>query len=260
MAGRAHQEEPRAGGAEAAPLAFWDHLEAFRRVLLRALAVLALTTVAGFFLVEPLLALLCRPAARLEPPVELVFSAPLDAFFTYLKVALAAGVALAAPAVGWLLWGFVAPGLTGRERRAVAGALAAGAACFLLGVGFGYGMLYLGLPYLAAFAVPGVRPLWSFREYLSLCLQVLLGAGVAFEMPVLLALLVRLEWVSARQLARARPVAAVIIFVVAAVLTPPDVVTQLLVGIPMLAWYELMVWLARRQDRRRGATRAPCPA
>lgn len=232
---------------------FWEHLEALRRVLLKGVAVVLLATVAGFMGARPLFSLLLRPARRLEPPVELVFAAPLDAFMAHLKAALLLGLVLALPVLLYLAWGFVAPALTRRERRAVAGTLVAGTLCFALGMVFGYGMLYAGLPYLAGFSIDGVRPLWSFREYLALCLQVLIGAGVAFELPVLLALLVRLELLSAVTLARARPYAAVAIFVAAAVLTPPDVLSQLLVAVPMLVWYEGSIWLARFQERRRSS-------
>lgn len=234
------------------PMTFWDHLEELRWVIFRLLIVLALCTVAGFFFVDRIMELMLRPALRLGPDkVKLIYTAPMDAFMTQFKMALLLGCALAMPFMLYFVSRFVAPALREKERRTARLAIVGAVFFFIGGLAFGYGMLYLALPMLVSFQIPGAEQYWSVKTYLDFCFQIMLGTGVAFELPVVLLVLVRLGLVKAGTLAKVRPYAMIIIFIVAAVVTPtPDVFSQLMVGVPMVLLYEVSIWLARWQERK----------
>jgi len=234
------------------PMTFWDHLEELRWVIFRSLIALALCTTASFFFVGRIMELMLRPATHLGPGrVRLIYTAPMDAFMTQFKMALLLGCALALPFVLYFLSRFVAPALKPSERRIARVAIAGAVLFFVGGLAFGYGMLYLALPILVSFQLPGAEQYWSIKSYLDFCFQIMLGAGIAFELPVVLLVLVRLGLVKAALLAKVRPYAIIVIFVIAAVVTPtPDVFSQCMVGVPMVLLYEVSIWLARWQERK----------
>jgi sec-independent protein translocase protein TatC len=255
-------QEPPAGEAEAAEAAgpalpLWEHLEALRRVLWHVIAAWALTTTLCAFFVRGIWSGLLLPLHQPGlPPAVLRWTGPASGFLTLAKLALLAGAVLAVPAALYLVAGFVVPGLYPRERRLLRGALAGGTLFFLVGAGFGYAMLFPSLRFLLGVNLAGTIPDWPVETHLSFCLGMLLGTGLAFELPVLLYALVRLGLASAALLVRLRPYAVIAIFLVAAIVTPPDVVSQVMVGVPMWLLYELCIVLARRQERRSACSRS----
>ncbi|MCF7854316.1 MAG: twin-arginine translocase subunit TatC [Candidatus Pacebacteria bacterium] len=232
-------------------MSFWDHLEEFRWMVLRCIAVLLVATGAGFAFTSATYGLLRRPLMALDNQVELVFSGPLDAFLIRLKLAVLTGVVLAVPFILAFIWRFVAPGLRAREKTVIWGAVAMGTVFFGVGALFGYYLLFFGLPALVRLGIsgPGVRHLWSLKSYMDFCFRFILAFGVVFEFPVVTVALARLGLLEAATLRRIRPYAVIGIFVLAAFITPPDPVTQVMLGLPLLVLYEASIVVTGFMER-----------
>jgi sec-independent protein translocase protein TatC len=176
----------------------------------------------------------------------LIFTSVAEAFFTYMKVAFIAGLMLASPFVLYQIWAFVAPGLYRHEKKYVVPFVLAGSFFFALGIFFGYAIaLPVGFKFLLGFATDFINPLPSMKEYLSFSIKFLFAIGLVFEFPVVLVLLARIGVVDAKTLARQRKYAILLIFIFAAILTPPDIISQVIVALPMIGLYELSILLSR---------------
>ncbi len=227
-------------------MTLWEHLEDLRWVLFKSAVALVVTTGVSLTYIRQMLGLLLLPVRRLGKAVELIFTAPMDAFMVQFKMALLLGFVLALPFMLYFVWGFLAPGLKANERRWVQRVLGAGVGFFLVGAAFGYGLLFLTLPVLASFGFGDVRQMWSFRDYVDFCFQLIIGTGLVFEFPLVLLSLVRIGILSVTTLRKMRPYAIVVIFIVAAVVTPStDIVTQCVLALPLLVLYEMTIFLAR---------------
>ncbi len=238
-------------GNEIKQMSFCEHLEELRWVLIKLLVILILGTGAGLFLAPAFYRALQLPLHSLRAEVELVFSGPLDAFLIRLKLGLLAGIILGLPFMLLVVWQFIAPGLHVRERRVAWLAVLLGTLFFCLGGGFGYLVLFQGLPTLVRMGVsgPGVRHLWSLRSYMDFCFRFILAFGAVFELPVVTVALARLGLVSAADLRRFRPYAIVGAFILAAILTPPDPYTQIMLGLPLVILYEASILMIRLLER-----------
>jgi len=229
---------------------FLDHLEDLRWTLFRSLLALAAGLGIAFPLAPAILRALQWPLARagLDPSVSLRTLEVAGALNLSMQVAFWSGLLLSAPFIVYVLADFVFPGLTPRERRLARRAGGAAGALFLGGVALGYyGALPLTLRVLYGMnAWMGVRAEWLVSSYLTFCLRLLLAFGLVFELPVFLYVLGRLGLVSADRLRRWRPHAIVILLVVAALLTPPDVVSQIVMAAPLILMYELCILALRR--------------
>lgn len=230
---------------------FWDHLEELRWVILKSLVVLGAGMGIGLAFTRFFFNLLLQPlrSDALRDTVELLYRGPLDAFLIKLKMAFLGGAVLAAPFVVIFVWSFVAPGLKRTERKAVYIGGGAGMLFFGVGLAFGYFMLSFILPLLARFGEAGIMHRWDLKQYIGFCFRLLLGVGIAFELPVILVILVRLGLIELRTLERGRAYAVVIALIVSAILTPPDPITQLMLGVPLVLLYELSIIAARWQER-----------
>lgn len=226
-----------------------EHLEELRRRLLWVVVSLAAGSAAGWFLAPRLLAVLLRPAQRAG--VQLITLAPAELFLAYLKVALLLGGLLTLPVLLYQVAAFAWPGLEPAERRAVLLLLPVGVLLFLAGASFAYTIMlgYL-FQFFFGFQAPGVTPNLSVASYLAFVINLLLPFGFVFQLPVLLAVLAKLDLVSAAFLARNRKFAILIIFIVAAVLTPPDPLSQILMAVPLMGLYELSLIIVRMLTRR----------
>jgi sec-independent protein translocase protein TatC len=231
-------------------LTFMDHLRDLRKRLTHALAGVALGMVAIGFFVERIFHILMDPVLASLPKEQqtLQYTNYVEPLMVYLKVALYGGVFLAAPWVLFQLWLFIAPGLYKREKKVVFPFLAIGTSLFYGGAAFCYFLVMpAAFPAMAAIASDAsLRPMLTMSETLSLVLAMLLGFGVVFELPVVIAFLSMIGLVSAETLAKHRRVAIIVNVAVAAVITPTgDPLNLAMMAIPMIAFYEIGVIAAR---------------
>ena len=176
-----------------------------------------------------------------------VYIAPQELFLVYMNVALVGAVVVCFPVLAYQIYAFCSPGLSGKERGYISGSLVAGGLCFLAGVAFAY---FISLPFMLRFLIQftgqvDVAASISIQQYVSFLLTVFVIFGLVFELPVVSVLLTGLGLVRAEWLVKGRKVMIVIIFVLAAIITPPDIVSQIMVAVPMLGLYEISIALSR---------------
>jgi sec-independent protein translocase protein TatC len=177
---------------------------------------------------------------------SLIFISVAEAFFTYMKVAFIAGIIVTSPFILYQIWAFVAPGLYQKEKRYVVPFVLGGSLFFALGVLFGYYVaIPVGFKFLLGYATDFIKPMPSMKEYLSFSIKFLLAFGLVFEFPVVLVLLSKIGIIDAKILARQRKYAILLIFVFAAVMTPPDFISQVLMALPLIGLYELSILLSK---------------
>jgi sec-independent protein translocase protein TatC len=245
---------------EGAGPTLFDHLVELRARLLRGVAGLVLLFIALLPFANRLYAWLAQPLLdKLPKGGQLIAVEVASPFFAPLKLAFFVALVVAMPWLLYQAWAFVAPGLYRRERRLAAPLLASALVLFYAGCAFAY---FIVLPAVFTFlnkvTPPGVAMMTDINAYLDFVLVIFLAFGASFELPVALVILVLLGWVTPAQLREWRGYAIVGIFVVAAVITPPDVVSQLLLALPMVALYEAGILASRAlaRSRARGATTA----
>ncbi|MBA2879741.1 sec-independent protein translocase protein TatC [Desulfosalsimonas propionicica] len=232
-----------------------EHLEELRDRLIRCFIAIFAGFVIAYVFKERLFQILTRPLIRvMEQGDTLIFTGIPEAFFTYLKVSLLAGLMLAAPVVIYQFWMFLAPGLYKEERRLMIPIVFVSAFFFIGGALFGYFLVFpFGFKFLLGFASETIRPLPSMREYLSFSAKLLLAFGFVFELPIVITFMARLGLVNVPFLKKNRKYALLIFFAGSALLTPPDVVTQIMLAAPMMVLYEISIMGARVFGRSRQA-------
>ncbi len=242
---------------------FFEHLTELRKRLIRALLGVAvgMALVGGFS--ERIFRWVMLPVIRSLPNGAQVlhYTSSIEPFMVYLKVALYGGIFAAAPYVLWQIWLFIAPGLYKRERGVVVPFLLFGTLLFYGGAAFCY---FLVMPYafpaLAAIAGEDMRPILTMSEQLSLVLAMLLGFGVIFEVPVIIAFLSMIGLVDAAFLAKYRRHAIVVNTILAAVITPTgDPFNLALMAVPMILFYEIGILLARLLGKKKPPAQAATP-
>jgi sec-independent protein translocase protein TatC len=226
---------------------FTQHLEELRRRLIICFIAVGVGFLISYFFAKQIFEIIMRPLIKVLPPGEkLIFTALPEAFITYLKVALLAGIGLASPVIIYQFWRFLAPGLYTRERKALLPIVLFSTVFFLGGALFGYFVVFpFGFKFFIGFASDSIRALPSIREYLKFATKLLFAFGLIFELPLFAFFLARLGLIRVETLKKQRKYAILIIFIVAAILTPPDVVTQLMMAGPLLLLYELSVWIVK---------------
>ena len=216
---------------------FLDHLEELRRRIFFALIGLVVGVVVAYFFSGRLLDLLTMPVEKM------IFLSPPDAFVTRLKVALIAGLVLASPWMFYQFWRFVRPALLAREARTITLAVVFSTFFLLGGVAFAlFVILPIGIRFLLSFESAKLEFLPSIDRYVTFVSHILLGAGLVFQLPVVVFFLARLGILTPKLLRKNRPIAVVLLVFIAALLTPPDVFTQLLLGVPLVILYELSIF------------------
>ena len=222
---------------------FTAHLEELRKRLIVCFVAVGVGFVAAYGFKEKLFQILTRPLISvMNTQDNLIFTGLPEAFFTYLKVAFLAGLMLAAPVIIYQFWMFVAPGLYDKEKRHLIPIVFLSSVFFLGGALFGYFIVFpFGFKFFLGFATDTIRPLPSMKEYLAFSAKLLLAFGLVFELPLVITFLAKLGIVSVDFLKKNRKYALLLFFVFAAILTPPDVVTQIMMALPLMILYEISI-------------------
>lgn len=233
---------------DAATMSLLEHLEELRRRVIIIAVAIAIAAVAGFFLADPIIALLRAPLP--DDGAELIQLTVGEAFGIRLQIALVAGLAMAMPVILFEVWAFVTPGLTRGERRLVWPLLGVGIVLFAAGIVLGYVLLPLAVGFLLDFSLEGVQPTLALGEYVGFTTTFLLAFGLALEFPVLLFLLARIGILSYAFLSRRRRFVVVIIALFAVVITPGDIVIgSLTLAVVMYGLFEITLQIIRLRGR-----------
>ena len=227
------------------------HLNELRRRLLGVMLVIGIAMVGLYALKERLLELLLRPLTHSpDAPAQIVFSSVPELFFVYLKITTWGAVFIGMPYLLFQIWRFLSPGLYAHERRWVGPLLAAVPVLFYTGGVFAYFVvLPLALKFFLSFSQPGLTALPNVSDYLKMLFNFSFAFGLAFNLPVFLLLLVKVNILSIDKLVRGRRFAIVLIFIFAAVVTPPDPFSQIFLAVPLIALYEGAIWAARWMNK-----------
>lgn len=261
---------------EGKEMSFLDHLEELRWHIIRAFIAIIVFTVAAFIakdividmlLMGPskpdfwtyrklceLAELVKTPALCVEElPFELVSRKMSSQFMTHISVSFAVGLILGFPYLFWEIWRFIKPGLYSKERKASRGATFAVSVLFLSGILFGYfAVAPISVRFFSTYVVyEGLKNLFDLSSYISLVTMITFGSGLLFQLPVVVYFLTKIGLISSAWMKKYQRHAIIVILIVAAIVTPPDPFSQLLIAFPLMILYQLSIAIARRIEKRK---------
>jgi len=225
-----------------------EHLAELRIRLFRSLIAIIIAMVGVFTQVDFFFDIFKEPLNKAFPDLKLVALTPTESFFTAFKIAFLVGFVIASPFVFYQIWKFIEPALYEEEKRLVVPFVFFTTLFFLSGTLFAFfGVLPLAIKFLITFGYTqlDVEAMISVSSYISFVVRLLLAFGITFELPVILSLLARLGLVTPETLTKFRPFFVVAAFVLAALLTPPDVVSQVFLAMPLIIFYEVSIVMAK---------------
>jgi sec-independent protein translocase protein TatC len=228
------------------PISLLEHLGELRRRLIYSAVAVVLCAAGTYPFVTTVLIHLTQPVE------QLVFISPVEAFWARVKLTFFLGIFVSLPFVLYQIWQFVQRGLLAREKRFVLPITCLSFALFCLGGSFGYLVIFpIGMRFLLSYGTETLVPMISVSRYLSFLFCVIFSFGLIFELPLAIGFLAKIGILKSQTLREKRKFAVLGIFAVAAILTPPDVFTQLLMAGPLLVLYEISIYVARLVESRR---------
>ena len=224
------------------------HLQELRTRLVHSIIAIFIGFLGSYYYAEKIYWFIMEPLLKVMPPDhgKMVFLTLIEPFITYIKVAILSGLFLSSPVIFYEIWKFIAPGLYPQERKYVIPFVLFATFFFVGGAGFGYFIVFpYAFKFLIGFASSNIVPTLSMEKYFSFATKMLLAFGTIFELPVITFFLAKIGLIDKKTLVRWRKYAIIVIFVAAAILTPPDVISQTLMAVPLLILYELSVIIAK---------------
>lgn len=252
--GSAEQEIPEdAASGKRKEMHFLDHLEELRWRIVKALAGIVIAAiicaVIAHWLVEDVL---LAPVLKVTPPLAIINLKPYGKVLVYMQVVLLGGFILSVPNILYQLWKFIEPGLYPHERRYVFWIVAFSSLCFFLGVAFAYFiMLPITLQFFAGFGTTAIENTIAISEYMSFVLRMMLAAGLVFEMPMVSFFLSRLGILTPAFMRHYRRHAYTVLLIIAALITPADIVSMMILAVPLLLLYEFSIFISRIARKKR---------
>ncbi len=229
-------------GSEDGPrLTLMEHLGELRKRVVISFIAIIICAFAAYRYIDKIIDIITRPAGELE----FIYLSPPELFMAYIKISLVLGLIISSPVVLLQIWGFIKPGLKKKEKRYIVMAMLMGVVFLIVGVVFAYYIIVpMTIKFFIGVSVDKITPSFSFANYVSFVSSLLLSFGLVFELPLLIILLTQLGLVAPKTLRKYRKFIILIIFVVSAILTPPDVVSQVLMAIPMTLLYEFSIMVS----------------
>jgi sec-independent protein translocase protein TatC len=232
---------------------FMSHLEELRKRLITCAIAVGIGFVISYIFAERLFQILVTPLTSIMPEGDrLIFTNLPEMFLTYLKTAFICGILLTAPVLFHQLWLFIAPGLYQHEKKFAIPFVVFSTILFVGGALFGYFIVFpFGFKFFLGFANEYIQALPSVKQYFSFSIKLLFAFGIVFELPVVAFFLSKMGIVTPEFLKKKRKYALLLTFVMAAILTPPDVITQLMMAGPLILLYEIGILVARMARRKK---------
>lgn len=225
---------------------FLEHLEELRWRILKCLGSVVLFTLAAFPFSEKLLDFLTGPNDNLKNPAEIIFLKPTGALIVRMEAALVTGLIASTAVIFYQMWQFIAPGLLPNEKKYFIPGLMSTLICFSAGIAFSYWVLIpLVLPILYGMGTETIRAKINLNDYIGFVLRLILVSGIIFELPVISFLLTRIGLITPAFLRKYRRYGIVLIFILAALITPPDPASQLTMAVPLIILYEISILVSR---------------
>ena len=226
-------------------MSLFEHLEALRKVIIISVIAIVIGSIVAYNYVDYFLNILLQPVTALK--MKLVFINVTEAFMTKFKLAILLGIIGSSPIILWQIWSFIAPGLKPGERKFILRMIPVIILLFVAGILFAFFTVFqIATRFLLQFGGDIMSPMITIGKYISFALNFLVPFGLVFELPVVVYILAKLNIISHEFLVKNRKYALLIVFILAAALTPgPDVISQLLMAAPLLILYEISIFIAK---------------
>ena len=234
------EEDPQEGS-----MSFLEHLEELRWRLIYSFIGIVIGTILSWIFIDYLInVILLQPAKNAG--IDLQNLKPFGQVFVYLEVAIICGLVLSIPNVFYQFWKFIAPALKEKERKYISSIVVFSSLCFIIGIVFAYFvMLPLSLDFASQFGTKDINNQFAINEYLSVIISVMLGAGVVFELPMVTYFLTKIGILTPMFMSKYRKYAIVVILILSAFLTPADIVSQIILAIPLSFLYEFSILISK---------------
>jgi len=246
MAESPNEKNPETGQNE--ELSVVEHLKELRTRLIHAIIAVFIGFLISYGFSEKIYWFIMDPLLKVMPPKNgnMVFLTLIEPFITYIKVAVVSGLFLSSPIIFYEIWKFISPGLYPQEKKYVIPFVLFATLFFVGGAGFGYFLVFpYAFKFLIGFATANIVPSLSMEKYFAFATKMLFAFGTIFELPVITFFLAKIGLIGKKTLVRARKYAIIVIFITSAILTPPDVISQTMMAVPLILLYEISVIIAK---------------